>query len=152
ESPIASHSEPSPPSGNVGFDDLPDSDDAPPAPDRLVAATAPVPIRLPDAPAPRRRSRLGKGGLRGAGMADGARGRVIGARAWDRRSSDIAPLASTLAAALAPVEVEPECAPDMATHFNGHSAGLRIQPERLRQRRRRAAPRRLTLFVVDCSG
>jgi magnesium chelatase subunit D len=116
-------------------DEPADADHGPAAPDRLVAAAAPIPLRLPDQPRKPRPS--GGNARRGVtGQGDG-RGRVIGARRWDRRSSDIAPLASLLAAALATSSQPPR---------------LTLAPRTLRQRRRRGSARRFILFVVDCSG
>ncbi|MBV9359347.1 MAG: VWA domain-containing protein [Chloroflexi bacterium] len=124
-------------------DDLSSPDRGTAAPDRLVSASAPIPLRLPEPPRGRpgatrtdRRS--------AAGPADG-RGRVIGTGTWDHRSSDIAPLASTLAAALAPAQPE--------TVAGAHATPrLVMLPRHLRQRRRRASAQRFVLFVVDCSG
>jgi magnesium chelatase subunit D len=116
-------------------DDLTDADRGSPAPDRLVVADAPLPLRLPDPPRGPRAS--GIAARRAVGDRGPGRGRVIGARHWDRRSTDIAPLASVLAAALASSSQQPR---------------LAIAPRTLRQRRRRAPARRFILFVVDCSG
>jgi magnesium chelatase subunit D len=116
-------------------DDLADLDGGSPALDRLVAPGAPVHLHLPDPQRGPRRS--GESSRRGATAQGDRRGRVIGARDWDRRSSDIAPLASVLAAAL----TKPRQLPPVA-----------IGPRNLRQRRRRVSARRFILFVVDCSG
>ena len=150
-------------------DDLADADHGAAAPDRLVAAAEPLRLRLPDPPRVRHHSTdTARGDATGNG-----RGRVIGARAWDRRSTDIAPLASTLAAALdqpppaalmAAMDQSPPAAltsaalglPARATGTqvadDSQPACLAILPRHVRQRRRRASPRRFILFVVDCSG
>ena len=87
-----------------------------------------VDVPLPDRP----RGRLGG---RRVGATDGARGRVVGARAWDGRSSDIA-VVPTLIAGLRRGSVD---------HARVALADLRLH-------RRRAPAERLVLLLVDGSA
>ena len=122
---------PNVPSNDTGSGDDPGAPDGDaPAPDRLVAAAAPLDLRLPEPPR-RARASMAAAGRRAPGAAS-ARGRVIGTRAFDGRSTDIAPLASVLAAAA--------------------SGPGPLHTSDLRLRRRRTPARRFVLYLVDCSG
>ena len=123
---------------NSGEDTESPEGDAP-APDRVVAPNAPIDLRLPDPP---RRARTSTNAGRRGPSSAGTRGRVIGTRAWDGASSDIAPLASLLSGSLARAAREGE----------GEGAVVRLSTDSLRQRRRKTPARRFVLFLVDCSG
>ena len=140
---------PDAPSNDTGGDNIEAAEGGPPAPDRVVAPAAPIDLRLPTAPpgVPRRARASTTAGRRGAAANAGTRGRIIGTRAFDGRSTDIAPLASVLAAA-----ARSASAPLPPFEGEGRGGGLRFSSDDLRLRRRRTPARRFVLYLVDCSG
>lgn len=101
--------------------DPPEADATPPAPDRTQSPEAPRAFALP-----RTRGARHDLGRRGARGVEAHRGRSVGSEPWDKRTHDLAPLATALARL--------------------------TDAEAVRQHRRRAPARRLVLLLVDGSG